>query len=226
VAEVVATEELFWRLFTLYLMGALLLGGVASFILWYLAFRYKARSPEDVPPDAPRPGLIPSALLRTPSWSKLMLVSTGVIVTGLTLYSFIPLDYLSQTPVVQSPSLDGGGDKLVVWVEARQFVWVFKYPQGFTSVNKLVLPTDTLVEFKVTSNDVWHAFGIPYFKVKIDAIPGVVNSVWIKTPSKPGSYGYVWCYELCGAGHTIMRASVEVVDRGSFEGWVKSMGGG
>jgi cytochrome c oxidase subunit 2 len=128
--------------------------------------------------------------------------------------------------VVQSPSLDGGGDKLVIWVEARQFVWVFKYPQGFTSVNKLVLPTDTLVEFKVTSSDVWHAFGIPYFKVKIDAIPGVVNSVWIKTPSKPGSYGYVWCYELCGAGHTIMRASVEVVDRGSFEEWVKSMGGG
>ena len=94
-------------------MGALLLGGVASFILWFLAFRYKARSPEDVPPDAPRPGLIPSALLRTPSWSKLMLISTGVIVTGLTLYSFIPLDYLSQTPVVQSPSLDGVGINLL-----------------------------------------------------------------------------------------------------------------
>ncbi len=114
-AEVVATEELFWRLFTLYLMGALLLGGVASFILWFLAFRYKARSPEDVPPDAPRPGLIPSALLRTPSWSKLMPVSTGVIVTGLTLYSFIPLDYLSQTPVVQSPSLDGSEDKNLLY---------------------------------------------------------------------------------------------------------------
>jgi cytochrome c oxidase subunit 2 len=225
-AEIVATEEVFWRLFTLYLMGGLLLGGIASFMLWYLAFRYKAGSPEDIPPDAPRPGFIPSAILRTPSWSKLILISTGVIVTGLTLYSFIPLDYLSQTPVVQSPSLDGSGNAMVIWVESRQFAWIFKYPQGFTSVNRLVLPTNTLVEFKVVSSDVWHAFGIPYFKVKVDAIPGVVNSVWIKTPSKPGSYGYVWCYELCGAGHTIMRAPVEVVDRGAFEEWVRSMRGG
>jgi len=221
-----ATNEIFWRLFTLYLGGALLLGGLASAILAYLAVRYRAASPQDIPPDAPRPGFMPSASIRTPSWSKLMLVSTGVIVTALTLYSFIPLDYLSQTPIVQAGGLDGGGDALVVWVEARQFVWIFKYPQGFTSVNRLVLPADTVVEFKVVSGDVWHAFGIPYFKVKVDAIPGVVNSVWIKTPSNPGNYGYVWCYELCGSGHTIMRASVEVVSKADFEKWVASMSGG
>lgn len=74
-----------------------------------------------------------------------------------------------------------------------------------------MLPVDTVVEFKVVGGDVLHAFGIPYFKVKVDAIPGVVNSVWIRTPSEPGTYGYVWCYELCGSGHTIMRAPVEVV---------------
>lgn len=118
---------MFWRLFTLYLGGAILLGGIASAILAYLAIRYRARSPEDIPPDAPRPGFMPSAFIRTPSWSKLMLVSTGVIVTALTIYSFIPLDYLSQTPMVQVQGFNSE-DTLVIWVEARQFVWIFKYP--------------------------------------------------------------------------------------------------
>lgn len=223
--EITATQELFWRLFTLYLAGAILLGGIASLILGYLALKYRARSPSDIPPDAPKPGFIPSALIRTPSWSKLLLVSTGVIVTGLTLYSFIPLDYLSQTPTVQATGFDEG-EHLVIWVEARQFVWIFTYPQGFKSVNRLVLPADTLVEFKVVSGDVWHAFGIPYFKVKVDAIPGVVNSVWVKTPREAGSYGYVWCYELCGAGHSLMRASVDVVSKTDFDKWVRGMMGG
>jgi len=108
------TNEIFWRLFTLYLAGALLLSGIASAILAYLAVRYRAASPQDIPPDAPRPGFMPSAFIRTPSWSKLMLVSTGIIVTALTLYSFIPPRLSKPDPHSTGWGLDGGGNALVV----------------------------------------------------------------------------------------------------------------
>jgi len=224
VNDITATQDIFWSLFRLYLIGALILGGISITILIFLMVKYRARSPDDIPPEYPRLGFIPSALIKTPSWSKVMLIFTGLIVTALTIYSWIPLDYISQTPQT-TPELDSSST-LVILVTARQFSWIFEYPQGFKTVNELVLPVNTLIEFKVVSIDVWHAFGIPAFKVKVDAIPGVLNNVWIRTPDKPGDYGYVWCYELCGVGHSIMRSPVKVVSQEEFQEWVKSKTGG
>jgi len=208
-------EQAWWRLFNLYTAGAIALAGGVAAVFAYLLFKYRDR------PGAPgeavtRPGVIPGIEIGAGK-AKFSLVVTGVIVVALTLYSFGYIDFYEFTP--QEP----GGDKLVVWVEGVQFAWIFKYPQGFTSTNELVLPADTLVELKVTSRDVFHSFGIPGFKVKTDAIPGIVNSVWFRTPSEPGEYR-AYCYELCGSGHSIMVAKVRVVDRDSFNQWVQEHG--
>ena len=70
------------------------------------------------------------------------------------------------------------------------------------------------VKLIVTSNDVIHAWGVPAFWTKIDAVPGRLNETWFRA-DRPGVY-YGVCYELCGARHGYMPIAVEVVSREQF----------
>ena len=67
----------------------------------------------------------------------------------------------------------------------------------------------------MTSRDVFHTFGAAEFKVKVDAIPGILNTMWTKTPPEPSVFT-AYCYELCGVGHSFMTAKVIVVDKDEF----------
>jgi cytochrome c oxidase subunit 2 len=63
-----------------------------------------------------------------------------------------------------------------------------------------------------------HSWTIPAFGVKIDAVPGRINTTWFK-PNKEGVY-YGECSELCGARHAFMPITVEVVSQEKFDMWV------
>ncbi|HEY0625677.1 MAG TPA: cytochrome c oxidase subunit II [Allosphingosinicella sp.] len=88
---------------------------------------------------------------------------------------------------------------------------------------RMVVPAGATVKLIITSNDVIHAFGVPAFWVKLDAVPGRLNETWFKA-DKPGVY-YGQCYELCGARHAYMPIAVEVVPPAQFAAWVASKGG-
>src|SRR5688572_32092558 len=88
---------------------------------------------------------------------------------------------------------------------------------------RMVVPAGATVKLIVTSNDVIHAFGVPAFWTKMDAVPGRLNETWFK-PDRPGLY-YGQCYELCGARHAYMPIAVEVVTQQQFDAWVASKGG-
>jgi len=88
---------------------------------------------------------------------------------------------------------------------------------------RMVVPLGATVKVIVTSNDVLHAFGVPAFWVKIDAVPGRLNETWFKA-EQPGIY-YGQCYELCGSRHAYMPIAVEVVSQEDFARWVASKGG-
>jgi cytochrome c oxidase subunit 2 len=88
---------------------------------------------------------------------------------------------------------------------------------------RMVVPAGATVKLIVTSNDVIHAFGVPAFWVKMDAVPGRLNETWFKV-DKPGLY-YGQCYELCGPRHAYMPIAVEVVSPAQFAAWVASKGG-
>jgi len=96
-------------------------------------------------------------------------------------------------------------------------------PRLLGADERMVVPAGATVKVIVTSNDVIHAFGVPAFWVKIDAVPGRLNETWFKV-DKPGLY-YGQCYELCGARHGYMPIAVEVVSREQFAAWVASKGG-
>lgn len=208
-SNVVPTDVVWWELFLLFTAVGVLLAGGVTILFLYILVKYRSSS-HSQSEDSIKPGFI---YVETPvkGVSKVILAITGLIVFGLIVSTIDETLYLEYTP----PS----DEALVIWVTGVQFAWKFKYAIDNTTVdapiNYLVLPTDTLVEFKVVSEDVFHTFGIPETKVKIDAIPGIVNTMWIVTPKEPTVYkGY--CYELCGAGHSLMVADIIIVDKERF----------
>jgi cytochrome c oxidase subunit II len=84
--------------------------------------------------------------------------------------------------------------------------------------NPLVVPVDTKVRVLVTANDVLHAWWVPAFAVKQDAIPGFVRDVWFRA-EKVGIYRGQ-CAELCGKEHAYMPVVVEVKSKDDYAKWV------
>jgi cytochrome c oxidase subunit 2 len=101
-------------------------------------------------------------------------------------------------------------------VTGEQFDWTFGYPQNFRS-SELHLVKDKNYYFKINTKDVLHSFWVPEFRMKKDAVPGITTTVRI-TPTRIGSYAVV-CAELCGLGHSTMRAVVRVTDQAAFDSW-------
>ncbi len=83
----------------------------------------------------------------------------------------------------------------------------------------VVVPVDTVVKVQITANDVIHAWTIPSFGVKMDAVPGRLNELWFKA-EEVGTY-YGQCSELCGVLHAYMPITVEVVTREDFDAWME-----
>jgi cytochrome c oxidase subunit 2 len=71
----------------------------------------------------------------------------------------------------------------------------------------------------VTASDVIHAFAMPAFGVKIDAIPGRLNETWFKA-TKEGVY-YGQCSELCGKDHAFMPIELHVVSEQAYNTWLE-----
>ncbi len=84
--------------------------------------------------------------------------------------------------------------------------------------NALVVPVNKKVRIVTTANDVIHAWGVPAFGVKQDAIPGFVRDTWFKA-EKVGVYRGN-CYELCGKEHAFMPIVVNVVSEQDYAKWV------
>ena len=135
---------------------------------------------------------------------------------------------------------------LTVKVIGNQWYWTYQYPDNgdFELVSnmlpddeakrrgeprllavdeRMVVPAGATVKLIVTSADVIHAFAMPAFWNKIDAVPGRLNETWFKV-DRPGVY-YGQCSELCGARHAYMPIAVEVVPPAQFAAWVASKGG-
>ena len=84
--------------------------------------------------------------------------------------------------------------------------------------NELVVPVNKVVKVMITANDVLHAWALPSFGVKRDAVPGRINETWFKA-EKVGTY-YGQCSELCGIKHAFMPITVKVVTEEEYEDWL------
>jgi cytochrome c oxidase subunit 2 len=133
---------------------------------------------------------------------------------------------------------------LVVKATGRSWDWQYEYPKeygGFNFVSAmlseedrkkdkpneprllavsddLVVPVNKTVVVQVTSADVLHAFAVPSFGIKIDAVPGRLNQTWFRA-TKEGIY-YGQCSELCGRNHAFMPIAVRVVSQEAYDKWL------
>ncbi len=108
---------------------------------------------------------------------------------------------------------------LTVNVMGLQYAWLFTYPETGVTSGELHIPVGQEVSLKITAQDVLHAFWLPEFRLKQDAIPGRDSELRF-TPNKVGQYPIV-CAELCGAYHGAMGAQLFVHTPEEFQGWLK-----
>ncbi|MBD1164454.1 cytochrome c oxidase subunit II [Pelagibacterales bacterium SAG-MED13] len=91
-------------------------------------------------------------------------------------------------------------------------------PRLLSVDNEVVVPVNKVVKVLITANDVLHAWALPAFGVKRDAVPGRINETWFKA-EKEGTY-YGQCSELCGIKHAFMPITVKVVSDEEYQEWL------
>ena len=130
--------------------------------------------------------------------------------------------------------LDVPKSDLTIKATGKQWFWSYTYPDSkieFDSLlaadkqprllavdNEVVVPVNKVVRVQTTAADVIHAFAMPSFGIKIDAIPGRLNETWFKA-TKEGVY-YGQCSELCGKDHAFMPITIRVVGEKEFATWL------
>ncbi len=85
--------------------------------------------------------------------------------------------------------------------------------------NAVYVPVNKVVKVMITANDVLHAWALPSFGVKRDAIPGRINETWFKADRTGTFYGQ--CSELCGIKHAFMPITVNVVSEDEYNSWLE-----
>lgn len=122
-----------------------------------------------------------------------------------------------------APTIGGSPDKadkppaLQVNVTGLQYAWIFTYPETGITTGELHVPIGKEVQINMTANDVIHAFWVPEFRLKQDAIPGRQSEIRF-TPRTEGDYALI-CAELCGPYHGAMRTTVVVESQQAFDKW-------
>lgn len=136
-----------------------------------------------------------------------------ILVLGLGGYSWAVLDDIEKVDE----------DVIRINAYAQQFAWSFGYPESGNkwSEGELRVPVNRQLKVDMQAQDVIHSFWVPEWRIKKDAVPGLSTDV-IVTPDKEGTYSLI-CAELCGLGHTTMRARVVVVSEAEYEAWVEGL---
>jgi cytochrome c oxidase subunit 2 len=93
-----------------------------------------------------------------------------------------------------------------------------RYPRLLAVDNEVVVPVNATVRVLVTAADVIHAFAMPAFGIKTDAVPGRINEIWFNA-RKEGLY-YGQCSELCGKDHAFMPIAIRVVSDEQYNTWL------
>ena len=140
----------------------------------------------------------------------------AILLVGLCTYAFDVLQDIERA--------EADSETLNVRVVGEQFAWTFYYDREGEEVasRQLRLPVDRPVKFTLQSKDVIHDFWVPAFRMKKDAVPGI-DVTYRVTPNRIGSYPIV-CAELCGLGHSVMRAEAVVESAEDYETWLAAVG--
>ncbi|MGD1903169.1 MAG: cytochrome c oxidase subunit II [Geitlerinemataceae cyanobacterium] len=116
-----------------------------------------------------------------------------------------------------NPDVEGNAADVTIDVMGLQYAWLFTYP-GEVGTGELHVPAGKDIQLNIKAMDVLHAFWVPQFRLKQDAIPGRTTQLRFR-PEVTGHYPIV-CAELCGPFHGAMRSEIVVDTPEDYELWL------
>ena len=187
-------DALYFFLLLITLVGLALVGTLVS----GFAFRYrKSRHPEAIQVEG-------STLLEA-TWTIIPLALFLIVfVWGALLYFRI---YNPPTNAMN------------IYVVGKQWMWKAEHPGGQHEINALHVPIGRPVQLTMISQDVFHSFSIPDFRVKREVIPGRYSTVWFEATT-PGVY-HIFCTQYCGTKHSGMIGEVTVLTPEDYKKWTE-----
>ena len=105
-----------------------------------------------------------------------------------------------------------------IYVVGKQWMWKAEHPGGQHEINSLHIPTGRAIQLTLISQDVFHSFSIPAFRVKREAIPGRYTTVWFEATT-PGTY-HLFCTQYCGTDHSHMIGDIVVLTPDDYKRWL------
>lgn len=171
---------------------------LVSALVVFFAVKFRRRHPDEVGADIH--GSIALELL----WTVIPFVlAMAMFVWGADLYFRI-----ARPPA----------DSMEVFVVGKQWMWKVQHPDGVREINELHVPINRNVKITLGSEDVLHDYYIPAFRVKMDAVPGKLTTMWFRA-TKAGTY-QIFCAEYCGTQHSGMIGQVIAMEEHDYEAWL------
>jgi cytochrome c oxidase subunit 2 len=106
-----------------------------------------------------------------------------------------------------------------IYVVGKQWMWKAEHPGGQHEINALHIPIGQPIQLTMISQDVFHSFSIPDFRVKREVIPGRYSTVWFNATT-PGTY-HIFCTQYCGTNHSVMIGEVTALSPDDYEKWTQ-----
>jgi cytochrome c oxidase subunit II len=199
-------------------LAAIIVGILVWGLIIYAAIKFRRRSDDEIPVQT-RYNL-PIEILYTVAPVVMVLV-------------FFFFTVQTQNDVLAQASENGESDHTIK-VVGQKWSWTFNYMEEDAvdgqnvfvagtpaELPTLVLPVDESVTVELSSPDVIHSFWVPAFLFKMDVVPGRDNSFSF-TPTREGEFAGK-CAELCGTYHSRMLFNVEVVDRATYDDYLRGL---
>ena len=195
------------RLFDVMIVLSSFVFAIVMVMFGYAIWRYRAK-PGDESDGEPIHGNTKLEI----AWT---VIPTIIVIFG-AVYSGIVLDDIEEP----APA----AEQMQVNVTAQQFAWTFEYPEAGVISHELHVPVGKQLDLHLTAIDVLHSFWVPEWRIKRDLVPkgaggDEVDDTVRVTPDVEGTYNVV-CTELCGVGHSTMRALAVVESPDEFDAWI------
>lgn len=180
---------------------------VAGYVI-YFAIAFRARASD--PPDTIGVQIHDSPKLEF--WWTLLPTLLLIILTGLSIEVWYKIQFGTAAPA------------LTTEVIGHQFYFEYRYPGLKTSVysktDAMHLPVGVPVRVLITSADVIHQWWVPEIRLKMAAVPGLVQNLNF-TPLRTGTY-VIACSEFCGVDHSLMQGKLIIEPVAAFNAWLDS----
>ena len=188
------TDALYFFLLAMTLVGLLLVGA----LIFYFSVRYRKEK-------SPVATQVEGSTLLEATWTIIPLaIFLVTFVWGALLYFRI---YNPPTNAMN------------IYIVGKQWMWKAEHPGGQHEINALHVPIGRPVQLTMISQDVFHSFSIPDFRVKREVIPGRYSTVWFEA-TDAGTY-HLFCTQYCGTAHSAMIGQIVAMSPDDYTKWTQ-----